>query len=144
MARDPLRILQAVQSRSVEQARHALGACLKAESEAADRISSLDETTRRDREVSGAWVHAHQFLEMAAMRLEAARAERRIVEADLLAASARSEAARGVVTTARTAAEAVGQLIRERDAAADAETIKREQHVLDDIARRLGAARPRD
>jgi flagellar export protein FliJ len=135
MARDPLRILLAVRQRSVEQARSALGACLKAEAEVSEGIRSLEDAARRDRATSAAWPEAHQFHEMAAVRLEVARAERLNAAATLQAAASQTEAARGVVTEARTAAEAVEQLIDERKAANQAGIAAREQHALDDIAR---------
>jgi flagellar biosynthesis chaperone FliJ len=135
MARDPLQVLQVIRRRAVEQARYALGACQKAEADVEARIRVLDDTVRRDGDVSGAWQDAHHFVEMAAMRLAATRAERRIAAAELTAAVARSGVARGIVTAARTAAEAVEQLIEERAGAGRLETLRREQHVLDDIAR---------
>jgi hypothetical protein len=141
VARDPLLVLQAMRRRAVEQARYTLAACLQAEALAADRIRALDETARRDRAAGGGWQDAHQFLEMAAIQLCSMRAERRIAEADMASVVARSGEARGVVTAARTAAEAVEQLIGERQAAANMEAATREQHVLDDIARgQRGAA----
>jgi phosphosulfolactate phosphohydrolase-like enzyme len=53
----------------------------------------------------------------------------------LAAAALHSEEARGVVTAARTAAEAVEQLVSERETASRVEAAKREQHALDDMAR---------
>ena len=135
MARDPLLVLHALRRRAVEQARYALGACLKTEAEVAERARWLDETARRDRAVSAVWPDAHQFLETAALRSATARAERRAVAADMVTAAARSEEARDTVTAARTAAEAVEQLIGERAAAERAALTAREQHVLDEIAR---------
>ena len=140
MARDPLRIVSSLRRRAVEQARYALGACLATEAEAAQKIRSLDDAACRDRETSEAWQDAHHFLEMSAVRSESAREERQIIEQALATAAMRSEQARGVVAAARTAAEAVEQLIRERKIADQMETATREQHVLDDIAR----LRPRD
>jgi hypothetical protein len=141
MARDPLRVLQAIRRRLVEQARYALGECLKAEAAVADRIAVLDDAVRRDREASEAWQEAHRFLEMSAIRVESTRAERQAIAAELAAAAAHSAEARRVVTDARTAAEAVETLIGERAAASQAEGIRREQHVLDDIGRALRAVR---
>jgi flagellar biosynthesis chaperone FliJ len=140
MARDPLRILLAIRHRSVEQARSALGACLKAEATVADGIRSLEDAARRDRVP---WQDAHQFHEMAAARLQVVRAERLTAAAALEATASRSEAARGVVAEARTAAEAVEQLIGEREAANRAGIAAREQHTLDDIARARLAVRRR-
>jgi flagellar biosynthesis chaperone FliJ len=141
MARDPLRILLSIRRRAVEQARYALGACLVTEAGVADRIRSLDDTVRRDHEVSKAWQESHQFLEMSAIRTEVTRTERRTISADLAVAGIRSEEARGVVSAARTAAEAVEQLIGERLVASQADAARREQHVLDDIARARRATR---
>jgi hypothetical protein len=138
-----MRILLSMRRRSVEQARYALGACLVAEGGVADRIRSLDDTVRRDRETGGTWPDAHQFLEMSASRQESIRAERRILAADLAAAEVRSVEARGVVSASRTAAEAVEQLIGEREAAIQFESARREQHALDDIARARLAGRQR-
>ena len=135
MARDPLGILLAMRQRSVEQARSELGACLKAEAVVAGRIASLDEAAQRDSTTSGEWQDAHHFLEMSAIRLEVVRGDRLAAEQALTAAEACSAEARGVVTAAQTAAEAVEQLISERDVIERAEAAKREQHVLDDIAR---------
>jgi hypothetical protein len=91
MAGDPLLALQAVRRRAVEAARQALAACLQAEAEITDRISALDEAARRDRAVSCAWQDGHQFLEMAATRAAAARAERSTAALQLTAAAARSQ-----------------------------------------------------
>jgi hypothetical protein len=135
MARDPLQILQAVRRRAIEQARYALAACLTAEAAVADKVRSIDDAVRRDRAASAAWPDARQFLEMSALRLETVRTECRTVATDFAAAASRSAEARGIVTAARTAAEAVEQLIGERQAASRIEAAKREQHMLDDIAR---------
>ena len=143
MARDPLQILRSVRRRATEQARYALAACLTAEAAVSDKIRSIDHAVLRDREASAAWQDAYRFLEMSALRQEAVRTECRIATADHAAAAARSAEARGVVAAARTAAEAVEQLISERKAAAQIEAAKREQHVLDDIARARLARRQR-
>ncbi len=143
MARDPLRVLLAVRQRSVDQARFALGVSIAAEAGVAARIRAHDDALRRDREVSGAWEDALQFHEMSARRLAAMRVSRRQIEVELAAAEVRSAEARDIVTAARTAAEVVEQLIDERAAASLVEANKREQHVLDDIARARHAARRR-
>ena len=135
MARDPLRILLSVRRRSVEQARYALGACLAEEAMIAGSIVALDDAAARDRDTARAWQESHQFKETAAMRLAATHAERQAIRTNLAAAEDRSARARGVVAAERAAAEAVEQLIEEREAAARAETNRREQHILDDIAR---------
>lgn len=141
MARDPLLVLQAVRRRAVETARHALAACLLAEAEIGGRISALDDIARRDRAVSNAWQDGHHFLEIAAIRLTAARAERNVAALQLSAAAARSQDAHGLLTAARIAAEAVDRLIGERAVAGQAEAGKRAQHELDDIARGAGRRR---
>jgi flagellar export protein FliJ len=141
MARDPLRILLSMRQRSIEQARYALGACLAAEGQAADRLRALDEMVRRDRETARSWQESHQFVEMSAARLDAMLAQRRTLLAELVMAEARSAEARAVVVAARTAAEAVEQLMAERAAANQAETARREQHVMDDITRGRPASR---
>jgi hypothetical protein len=135
MARDPLQVLLAIRRHGVEQARYTLAECMRAEAAVADRIALLDAALARDSQVSRAWQDAHQFLEMSAVRLDAARAHRGALVTDLAAAASRSAEARVVVTAARTAAEAVEQLIGEREAAGQVEAARREQHVLDDIAR---------
>lgn len=143
MARDPLRILLSMRRRSVEQARYALGACLAAEAEIADKIKSLDDATRRDRETGAAWQDSHLFLEMSASRLETSQAERRTILSDLTEADTRSGEARRVVSAARAAAEVVDQLIGERSVVSQADAARREQHVLDDISRARVAIRQR-
>ena len=135
MARDPLLVLYAMRRHAVEQARYALGICLKAEAEVAERIRLLDEAARRGREACETWQGVAQFLEMAAIRQGYVRVERRTVAADMVMVSTRSGEARDVVTAARSAAEAVEQLIGERAAASRAAAATREQHVLDDITR---------
>jgi flagellar biosynthesis chaperone FliJ len=143
MARDKLRVLLSMRRRSVEQARYTLGACLAAESEAAEKIRTLDDTARRDRETGAVWQDSHRFLEISTSRQDIVRAQRRIIMADLTAAETCSEDARAVVATARSAAEAVEQIISERTAASRTEAIRREQHVLDDITRTRIAGRQR-
>lgn len=142
MARDPLSTLHAVRQRTVEQARQALGACLTAEAEVMDRIRMLDDAGRRDREAVGTVNDDHQFMDMFAVRRETIRTDRRTAVADLVAMEGRSTEARATVAAARTAAEAVEQLIGERAAAERFEAARREQHELDDIVRRRQAARP--
>jgi hypothetical protein len=143
MARDALRILLSMRRRSVEQARRVLAARLAAEAEVVDRIRWLDNTVHRDHQAAEAWPDAHRFLEMFANRQDVIQGERRILAADLAAAELETGEARGVVSAARTAAEAVEELIGEREAASQAEAAKREQHVLDDIARARLALRQR-
>jgi hypothetical protein len=143
MARDKLRVLLSMRRRWVEQARYALGACLAAECEAAEKIRALDDTARRDSETGRTWQDSHQFLEVSAIRQDASRAERGTILMDLTSAEAESENARGVVSDARAAAEAVEQFIAERAAAYREEALGREQHVLDDIARARSAVRRR-
>lgn len=135
MARDPLQVLLAIRHRAVEQARYALAACLAAENTIVDSIRSLDAAAQKDRRVTATWADAHQFLEISAARLEVVRAERRAATAELAAAVARSADARSVVVAARTAAEGVERLMGEHEAANLTEAARREQHVLDDIAR---------
>jgi hypothetical protein len=143
MARDALRILLSMRRRSVEQARRALAARLTTEAEVVDRIRSLDGKVRRDHKAAEAWPDAHRFLEMFANRQDVIQAERRTLAADLAAAELETGEARSVVAAARTAAEAVDELIGEREAASQADAATREQHVLDDIARARLAVRPR-
>lgn len=135
MARDSLAILRTVRRRSVEEARYALGACLAAEAAVTERIQAIDDAARRDRAASQAVDGAHQFLEIFARRLQAAEQDRSAAEAALTVARARSDEARAAVVDARTAAEAVETLISERLAAAETDAGRREQHMLDDIAR---------
>lgn len=143
MARDSLRILLSVRQHAVEQSRQALGACLSAEAVLADRIRSLDDAARRDREMGGTWEDGLQFHEMAAIRLVTMRAVRLALTAELAAAEGRSAVARTTVTAARAAAEAVEQLIEERQAASATEASRREQHALDDTTRTRHVGRRR-
>ncbi|MGD0102779.1 MAG: hypothetical protein ABSC06_01925 [Rhodopila sp.] len=143
MARPPLQTLLSLRRMQVEQARAALGACLKAEAEVAGTVRSLDEAARRDRETAATWQDAHRFLEISASRLGVLRANRRSAAAALAAAAARSAEARGVVTAAQTAAEAVEQLLSEREAASQAGMATGEQHRLDDITRMRHTVRRR-
>jgi hypothetical protein len=135
MARDKLQVLLSMRRRVVEQARYALGACLDVESEAADKIRTLDDLVRRDRAIGAEWHDARHFREMSAIRMDAIRAERGAVLADLTAAEAASEHARGIVSTAWAATEAVERLIADRAVDCRAKLSVREQHVLDDISR---------
>ena len=135
MPGDPLLVLQALRRRAVEAAREALGSCLRAEATMADRIKALDADTAQDRAAAETWRDACHFVELAAIRSAAARAERAAAALQLTAAAVRSEDAKGVLTAARTAAEAVDQLIAERVAASQVAAASRAQHELDDIAR---------
>ncbi|WP_428531441.1 hypothetical protein [Rhodopila sp.] len=128
-------MLQAVRRRAVESARQALAACLRAEAETVARISLLEVSARRDRAISDNWEDGHQFQEMAAIRSAVAREERGAAALHLAEAITASEQARVVLTAARTAAEAVDQLIAERATASQADVVRLAQHELDDIAR---------
>lgn len=133
MAADKLRTLHTVRRLEVDQARQALGQCLRAEAEAEQRIATLDDKLRRDRaaEIEG----AHWFIDMFAARFATVHADYRTAIDVLAAARARSAEARSLVVSARTAMEVVEQLIAERDVAKRAEAARRDQHTLDDIAR---------
>jgi flagellar biosynthesis chaperone FliJ len=135
MAADSIRILRAVRRRSVEEARHALGACLTAEAQAVDAVQAIVDKARRDRAAHQTVEESHQFLEMFLRRSGVAEAERVSAEAALTAARARSDAARIAVVAAQTAAEAVETLIAERALSDEEDANRREQHTLDDMAR---------
>lgn len=135
MARDPLLMLRVVRRRSIEAARHALGACLVAEAEAASRIKALNDGTLRDRAVHPKLEDGHLFQEMFTRRVLATQAARMVAEAEFAAAQAGSAEARALVVAARTAAEAVETLIAERTAQEEAVATKAGQHALDDMTR---------
>jgi hypothetical protein len=135
VAADSIRILRAVRRRSVEEARHALGACLAAEAQAVDAVEAIVNQARRDRAAHQTVEDPHQFLEMFLRRSGVAEAERASAEAALTAARARSDAARTAVVAARTAAEAVETLIAERALSDEDDANRREQYALDDMAR---------
>jgi hypothetical protein len=135
MARDPIRLLRTVRLHAVEQARHALAACLTRELAMAQRLQAIDGAAARDRAATPAVTEAHRFLDMFALRLQAGALERGTVVADLAAAQADSEAARALLVDAKTAAEALATLIAERAAVADIDARRHEQHALDDMAR---------
>jgi flagellar biosynthesis chaperone FliJ len=135
MARDPIRLLQAIRRRSVEEARQALGLCLAAEAKLAEEIREIDAQSEIDRAANQAVEEPHRFLEMFVRRLRARDVERNAAAAALTAAQTRSDEARLAVVAARTAAEAVDTLIAEKAARAQADTNRRELHALDDIAR---------
>jgi flagellar export protein FliJ len=135
MARDPIRMLLTVRRLAVEQARHTLAACLSVEATAADRLRAIDEAAQRDRRANQTVTEAHRFIDMFALRVQAAEADRRAAEAALAAAQGASADARAALVTARTAAESVDTLIGERAEATKTDAQRREQHALDDIAR---------
>ncbi len=143
MARDPLLMLSLVRLLAVEQARHTLGICLAAEAGVVDRIRDHAEAARRDQEACGTLPNFYQFLDMSAARQGAIRADRHADEAILVALRTRSNEARAAVVAARTAAEAVRQLIGERATLAQTEAAKQEQHMLDDMTRRRRPANGR-
>jgi hypothetical protein len=135
MARDPVRLLRTVRLHAVEQARHALAACLARELAAAQRLRAIDDAASRDRAANPAVAEAHRFLDTFARRLQVSAEERGTVAADLAAAQADSDAARALLVEARTAAEVLATLIAERAAAVELDARRREQHALDDMAR---------
>jgi flagellar biosynthesis chaperone FliJ len=135
MARDPLRMLRTVRRHAVEQARHALAACLRIETVAADKLRAIDEAAERDRVATRSVVEAHRFIDMFALHLQASATERRTAEVALMAARAAAAEARAALVAVRTAAESVETLITERADAAEADADRDEQHALDDMAR---------
>jgi flagellar export protein FliJ len=135
MARDPLGMLRTVRRHAVEQARHALAACLRTETAAADRLHTIDQAAERDRVANRSVTEAHRFIDMFALRLQASATERLAAEAALTAARASAAEARAELVAARTAAESVETLITERADAAETDANRREQHALDDMAR---------
>ena len=135
MARDPLLMLRIVRRRSVEGARYALGACLAAEAEAADRIKAIDDEAQRNRVAHPKMEDAHLFQEMFTQQVLATQAARVVAAANFTAAQASSAEARALVVAARTAAEAVETLIAERTVLEEVAASKAEQHALDDMTR---------
>ena len=111
-----------------------LGNCLKAETEAAARLRTLEDGIRRDRAASGS-ADLLEFADMFAARRNTAQVDRRTATMAMSAAELGTAEARAAVAVARTAAETVQRLIDERAALQDAERTRQEQHVLDDIAR---------
>ena len=95
----------------------------------------LDDSIERDREAGRIADHGHQFFEISATWRQTINAERGLAVEALAVSVSRSAEARSVVTTARTAAEAVKTLIEEHAAMAEAEANRRLQHALDDITR---------
>jgi hypothetical protein len=143
MARDPIRLLHMVRLRSVEEARHALAASLKAEDEATARLQAIEDGVRRDRAAHQMVADPHLFQDMFALRMYVAQAEQQMAQANLVAVQLGSAAARAAVVVARTEAEGVATLIAERAAAAEAAANRAEQHALDDMARTRFESRPR-
>jgi hypothetical protein len=132
---DPMWRLRQLRRFAVEQARAALGACLTAENQIAERIAAIDAAVQRDLAADAALDHADRFRDMFVRRTEARRVERSAAQTALAAAQARSAVARAGVVAARTAAEAVETLIGERAVAVAAAVARAEQHALDDMAR---------
>jgi flagellar export protein FliJ len=141
MPRNPLSVLLWVRHRAVEQARLSVAGCLKAEADASDKISALDEAARRGRQAAGSGDGSFPFLDIAARSRDLARTRRSALAAHLAAAESRTIEARNRLVRERRSAEAVERLISERLAAAREQAGKAEQHALDDVAR---ASRPRD
>jgi flagellar export protein FliJ len=135
MARDPMRMLRSVRRHTVEQARHALATCLMTETAAADRLRAVDEAAERDRVANRSVTEAHRFIDMFALHVQASARERLAAEVALMAARDLVADARAALVAARTAAEAVETLIAERADAAEIDADRREQRVLDDMAR---------
>jgi flagellar export protein FliJ len=135
MARDPLRMLRTVRRHAVEQARHALAACLSREAAAAEQVRAIDEARERDRAAGCQVEEAHQFIDMFTLRLQVGAAERDAAETALSAVRAAAGEARSALVAARMAAESVETLVAERADAAEADANRREQHALDDMAR---------
>jgi flagellar biosynthesis chaperone FliJ len=135
MARDPMRMLRTVRRHAVEQARHALAACLRTEAVAADKLRAIDEAAERDRVANRSVVEAHRFIDMFVLHSQTSATERYAVEAALMAAREAAADARAALVAARTAAESVETLITERADADEVDADRREQHALDDMAR---------
>jgi flagellar biosynthesis chaperone FliJ len=143
MSRDALDTLFTLRKRTVDSARQAVGVCVKAELDAVHLIKVLDDTRERDRLAEQGLAERPQFLDMMDKRLLHVQTERLALVSGLVAAEARTAEARTLLATARRAAEAVEQLIEERNAEAAAKIEKQEQHALDDITRSQRLARRR-
>lgn len=141
MGRDPLGILLTVRQRTVDQSRQALATCLKVETAAMEAIRAIDNAIGQELAVADRFPEQHRGTDVVAAWLGRVRGERTQAVAKLAAAEIQTAAARAVVLAARSAAQAVQRTIAERAVVARAEAEKRDQHVLDDIARARHAAR---
>ncbi len=141
MARDPLGVLLTVRQRTVDQARQALAICLKVETAAIEAIRAIDSAIGQEQAVADRFPEHHRGTDVVAAWLGRVRAERAQAVAKLAAAEIQSATARAVLVAARSAAQAVQRTIAERAIVARGEAEKRDQHVLDDIARARRAAR---
>jgi flagellar biosynthesis chaperone FliJ len=128
-------MLRRIRRRAVEQARHALAACQRTETEAVDKLRTIDESAERDRVAKRSLAEAYCFIDMFVLRSQAGATERHAAEAALTAARAAAAEARAALVAARMAAESVETLVEERADSAEADANRREQHALDDMAR---------
>ncbi len=146
MVRDPLHALLGIRRRAVDQARETLADSVAAESTAIAKILASDVAIRAERAAIDSGRDDGRGAEMFAAWSAQARVRRAAAVAALAAAEDRTTHSRALLAAARSAADAVEQVIEQRAAAEQAKTAVREGHGLDDIARaqrRARAVRPR-
>ncbi len=141
MARDPLRVLQMIRQREVDQSRQVLATCLKAEAAANAVIQSIDDAIVRENGVADRPSEHRRNSDMVAAWLRRMRLQRSAAGVALTEAERQTAAARAELAAARSAARSVERLIEERTMLAREEADRQEQHALDDIARGGLAAR---
>lgn len=135
MSKDPLGSLLKVRRRSVDQLRQHVAGCLEAERRLAGLVDAADDQLRRNKDALTTipnWVAAADPFEKA---LSAVSERRQILAAELGQAASRTRVAQQALAGARLAVEAVETLIADRKEAERLLIGRKEQHVMDDLAR---------
>jgi flagellar export protein FliJ len=138
MAREPILALLKLRRLAVEEARQGLAGCLAREDAAERALAESEAILHREMLAAQSSASDGEVEAFAAWLPQGRQAVRRAQEARDSAA-AETALARAALTLARSAAEAVDNLVEQRRLAEGAEALKREQAVLDDIGQRKPA-----
>jgi flagellar export protein FliJ len=136
MSGDPLETLLRMRRLAVDEARRELGACLRAEGEAAQTVAAIEAAIRRETAVATSLATGDAEVEAFAAWLRRIRPRQRAALAAEEAAEAGAVQARAVLGAARAAVRATEQMLEKRAVAMEADAQRQAQREIDEVAGR--------
>lgn len=141
MKHDPLESLLKLRQMAADQARRHLADCLRTESEAAAAIAAIKAAIARETEAASSLAAGDTEVEAFAAWLRTVRPQQQAASAAQTAAEAATAEARAVLGAARAAVRAAEELLEKNAAAAQAETARKAQAQIDEVASRARSTR---
>jgi flagellar export protein FliJ len=138
MTRDPLESLLRLRRLTVDQARRGLAECLRAESEAAQSVASIEASIARETDVATNLASDDVQVEAYAAWLRRIRPKQQAAHAAQAQAEAATSGGRAVLAAARAAVRAAEKMLEEHAAVRLDEAEHKAQLEIDEAAQRRG------